>query len=176
MKKYYSGVGSRETPEFVCALMSEVAEYLEQKGYILRSGGAKGADQAFEDGVGYDINKEIWLPWHKFEGNLSPLLPSPKAFEIASKIHPVWPRLSKGAQALHARNCHQVLGKDLKTKSEFLICWTSTGKPNGGTATAIKLALNNSIPVLNLGKWDNEASMRDALEDFSILNGEYNDL
>lgn len=56
------------------------------------------------------------------------------------------------------------------------MCWTKNGLMKGGTATAIKLALNNSIPVLNLGGWDNSVSMRDALEDFLILNGEYNDL
>lgn len=176
MQKYYTGIGSRLTPLYVCDLMTEAAEQLEQKGYILRSGGADGADKAFEDGVGFEKNKEIWLPWRNFEKNPSMLFPSLKAFDMASKIHPVWPKLTQGAQRLHARNCHQVLGKDLNTKSEFLICWTENGITKGGTATAIKLALNNSIPVLNLGKWDNEASMRDALEDFSILNGEYNDL
>lgn len=114
--KYYTGIGSRICPPLVCELMSAVAEKMERRGYILRSGGATGADQAFELGVIHDKNKEIWLPWRNFENNSSPHLPKPEAYTLASKIHPVWSKLTTGAQALHARNCHQVLGKDLKTK------------------------------------------------------------
>jgi hypothetical protein len=28
-------------------------------------------------------------------------------------FHPAWSRLTRGVRALHARNCHQVLGADL---------------------------------------------------------------
>lgn len=154
--------------------MTEIARTLELKDYILRSGGADGADLAFEKGV--VSQKEIWLPWKNFNKNHSTLLPSHEAFELASTIHPVWNRLKRPAQHLHARNCHQVLGKDLKTKSRFVLCWTENGEIKGGTATAIKLAINNHIPVLNFGRWNNVASMRDAFEDFLIMNGEYDEL
>lgn len=173
---FYSGVGSRETPEDVCLFLTETASYLEQKNYILRSGGADGADLAFELGVLSDQNKEIWLPWIQFNKNKSTLLPSHEAFDIAASIHPVWNRLKRPAQHLHARNCHQVLGKDLKTKSRFLLCWTENGEIKGGTATAIKLAINNNIPVLNFGRWKSVASMKEAFEDFLIMNGEHNEL
>jgi hypothetical protein len=52
------------------------------------------------------------------------------------------------------------------------LCWTIGGELIGGTATAIKLALNNSIPVLNFGKYDNVHSMQEAFKDFIILLGE----
>jgi len=44
------------------------------------------------------------------------------------------------AKKLHGRNVKQVLGDDLKTPSDFLLCWTKEGKDVGGTRTAIVLA------------------------------------
>ena len=37
--KYYAGIGSRKTPKEILDLMSVIGEYLQSKGYILRSGG-----------------------------------------------------------------------------------------------------------------------------------------
>ncbi len=145
---FYTGIGSRETPTNVLAQMTYLAKLLAEYRYTLRSGGADGADTAFENG---STLKEIYLPWPKFNDNKSHLFsPTQEAFEIAKTIHPVWDKLSIGAQKLHARNIHQVLGKDLKTPSEFLVCWTKNGKESGGTATAIKLTKLHNIPVYNL--------------------------
>lgn len=174
--KFYTGVGSRETPKRVCRFISEIATSLESHGFILRSGGADGADMAFELGVRNPNNKEIWVPWLGFNNNSSRLLPSSKSYEIAKTIHPVWDRLSPAAQSLHARNCNQVLGMDLQTPSRFLICWTDGGVIKGGTATAIKLALNNKVPVLNLGKWKKIDSMYEAIKDFLIIIGEEDEI
>jgi hypothetical protein len=60
----YAGIGSRETPADVMALMGRVAARLEVLGWTLRSGAAQGADQAFEAGV--SSKKEIFLPWKGF--------------------------------------------------------------------------------------------------------------
>jgi hypothetical protein len=49
--KYYAGIGSRETPSDVCSQMTELAKQLDAENWILRSGGAKGADSAFENGA-----------------------------------------------------------------------------------------------------------------------------
>lgn len=46
--KYYTGVGSRETPEEILKVMEDLAFNLRETGWILRSGGAEGADTAFE--------------------------------------------------------------------------------------------------------------------------------
>lgn len=172
--KYFTGIGSRATPLEVCNFMQSIASRLEDSGYTLRSGGADGADLAFEHGIKLLKHKEIWIPWIGFNNSESLNLPKQEAYDIASTLHPVWVRLRRSVKALHARNCHQVLGKDLKTKSNFVLCWTDGGEIIGGTATAINLALNNDIPVLNFGKWKAVASMEDAFEDFLILNGEYN--
>lgn len=155
MKKYYTGVGSRETPVVVGMKMVAIAKVMSDKGYVLRSGGADGADSYFESGVPLTGEKEIYLPWKKFNNNQSSLYDiSSEAFAIAKTIHPNWKALSEGAKKLHARNVYQVLGTDLKTPSEFVICWTKNGESTGGTRTAIELAIKNKIPVYNLAVRD----------------------
>lgn len=148
--KFYTGIGSRQTPPYVLDMFIELAKNYAKDGYILRSGGADGADSAFEKGAG--DQKEIYLPWRGFNNNRSKLTsPTPAAFEMAKKYHPAWSRLRYPVKLLHARNCHQVLGLDLKTPSEFVVCWTIDGKAVGGTATAIKLAYDYDIQVMNYG-------------------------
>ena len=171
-RKYYSGVGSRESPNDVMLAMTEIAIRLDLRSYILRSGGADGADLAFERGA---TNKEIWVPWKKFNGSESTLLPSPEAFELAKTIHPVWHKLTRGAQRLHARNCHQVLGGDLNTPSSFLLCWTKDAKATGGTATAINLALQRNIPVFNFATVQDNDYIN-AVKDFLLIIGETDEL
>lgn len=156
MDKYYSGIGSRETPQEVLDEMTYRALWLDLQGYTLRSGGAEGADQAFEKGTKHS---HIYLPWKGFCGNTSHRFPAkPAAFELASKHHPAWDYLKQGAKALHARNMHQVLGDNLDTPSEFVLCWTpdgaeyskQTSKKTGGTGGAIRLASSLNIPVVNM--------------------------
>ena len=76
------------------------------------------------------------------------------AFEIASKYHPRWNYLSQGAKFLQARNSHQILGWDLNTPSDFVICWTKGGKGQGGTGQALRLARDYNIPIFDCGKFD----------------------
>ena len=148
--KFYCGVGSRSTPKVILYLMSCLAQALEDKGYTLRSGGAKGADYAFGSSTS---NKHIYIPWKGYNGITDAIRTKPElwAFEIASKVHPAWYRCTPGVKKLHARNVHQVLGDKLHpAKCEFLICWTKNGALVGGTATAIRLAKENNIKVYNL--------------------------
>ena len=154
--KYYAGIGSRETPEVILSLMTQMAHHLARNGYILRSGGAQGADKAFE--VGCDLakgDKEIYLPWRKFQESDSKLVvQEDRAYEIAEKFHPYWHNLSQGAKKLQARNSHQVLGADLKTPSEFVICYTKGGKGAGGTGQAVRIASAYGIPVFDCGLYE----------------------
>lgn len=131
------------------ALMYALAAKLQLDGYILRSGGANGADNAFETGT---TMKEIYLPWPCFNNRTSEYTSaSAKAYLIAQEIHPAWSKLSLGAQKLHARNIHQVMGPQLDSPSDFVLCWTANGAIKGGTATAINYALSLGIPVINMG-------------------------
>lgn len=151
--KLYAGVGSRQTPPEILKVATAAAQALRQLGWILRSGHAPGADQAFERGAG--THAAIYLPWPGFESAV-PIegtvidRPSGDAYDIAAQVHPAWSRLSRGAQALHARNAHQVLGPDLRSPVSFLTCWTPDARVVGGTATAIRIANSWGVRVQNL--------------------------
>ncbi len=151
----YCGVGSRSTSLLILELMTSVSENLASKGWILHSGGADGADLAFEKGCDQAGGlKEIFLPWEGFNGSTSTLFEIPeKAFSIVRDIHPAWDRLKQGGQKLRARNAQQVLGKNLNTPVELVICWTEGGKAVGGTATAINLALREMYYAQTPESW-----------------------
>jgi hypothetical protein len=151
----YTGVGSRQTPAEILSLMERIAARLASHTlYTLRSGGADGADAAFARGAG--AQAEIYLPWRSFAPGQHPraeLLVTgddPDARAIAASYHPNWAACSRGARALHTRNVHQVLGRNLAQPSNFLLCWTPGGHALGGTATAIKLAKAHNVVVYNL--------------------------
>jgi hypothetical protein len=153
---FYSGIGSRQTPPEILERMRDVARLLAEKGLVLRSGGADGADTAFE--VGCDLargRKEIYLPWRGFNGSPSDLHdPSPEAFEVSSRHHPRWRFLKHSHKKLHARNAHIVLGGDCLHPSAFVVCWT---KASGGTTQGLRIAEAHGIPTFNLIREDDRA-------------------
>ena len=152
--KFYAGVGSRETPDDVLAVMEKVAKRLSDLGWICRTGGAHGADKAFLEGAAKgETSYRLYLPWPGFSGFAVARRTRPEGwtYKVASEVHPAWDRLSGGAPALHARNVHQVLGDSGEmTHSSFVVCWTPGAALKGGTATAIRLAEQYEIPVFNL--------------------------
>lgn len=155
--RYYTGIGSRECPREVLKAITDIGFWLVKKGFVLRSGGADGCDSAFEKGCDL-INgqKEIYLPWLKFNGNKSNLIViNPRAFEMAEVYHPYWSKLNQADRRLMARNVHQVLGSDFNTPSEFIICYTKNGQCVGGTAQALRIAKDKFIPVFNFGEYEN---------------------
>jgi len=115
--KTYAGVGSRKAPEDVLKLMEKIARRLAELGWTLRTGGAEGADQAFERGARAGGGAvEVFLPWPGYNGYREGALkaPSSEAVRLAAALHPAWNRLSQGVQKLMARNSHQVLGAGLE--------------------------------------------------------------
>ena len=169
---FYAGIGSRSTPTEVLLFFEKVGEFLAKQNFILRTGGAKGADTAFENGCDRASGiKEIYLPWKGFEGSFSNLIvKKEEAFEIASKFHPAWNRLSQGAKKLQARNSHQILGEDLMTPSGFVVCYTKNGKRSGGTGQALRLAEYYNIPIFDAGLYKNMKEIRLAFKQFLIEN------
>lgn len=150
----YAGIGSRQTPAHVLEWMEEVATVLATNGITLSTGGADGADTAFQKGCEkVDGNIELYLPWHGYNKHGIATLHSPtdEAVKIASEHHPAWWACKSGARKLHGRNAHILLGWDLKHPVDFVICWTKDGKPTGGTALGISIAIANNIPVFNVG-------------------------
>lgn len=155
--KYYTGIGSRNIPSTYGERMFRICEQLAKKGYVLRSGGARGADTYAEMGCDEGKGKkEIYLP-HKGFNNSDGIVFSDLEFDVVQKaasmareIHPNWKACSPFAQLAHSRNICQILGRDLKTPSEFVVCYTDDGTAKGGTATAMNLAKRLGIPVYNL--------------------------
>lgn len=159
---YYAGIGSRETPDHVLAIMRKCAARLCQIGFILRTGGAKGADSAFEDGC-LKASRQVFLPWRGFMGNSSPLYDLSnfgEAHDLASTLHPAWGRLKASEMRLHARNMYQVLGYSLSLPARFVLCYSKDGaeteaevtRQTGGTGQAIRLASRAGIPVFNMAR------------------------
>lgn len=161
--KYYTGIGSRKTPEDILAKMHSIGKYLGDIGYTLRSGGAGGADKAFELGASESsTSADIYFPWAGFademgEHNYHTLNKS--NFEHVWRKYEDWDiipwrdRLSFGAKKLHARNYFQIFGYD-NILSDFVVYWAeeNNGEISGGTRTAIVLARKFGVPTFNLKK------------------------
>lgn len=150
----YAGIGSRKTPEDVLKNMNNMARFLAHAKHTLRSGGADGADKAFEEGASSikDSPKEIYLPWQDYNGNKSrQWKPGKVAHNLAESFHPTWEKLSEGSQKLLARNSQIILGENLHKPCDFVVCWTPEGKINGGTGHTIRIAKHYKIPIFNFG-------------------------
>lgn len=149
----YAGIGSRETPKDIMELMYQFAKTAAQKGWLLRSGHADGADVSFEWGCdAAQGKKEIFLPWQYFNGSMSHLhVISDAAMEMAAKFHPAWSKCSNAAKRLHARNCYQILGNNLTDPVHMVVCWTKDGLGGGGTGQALRIARSYKIPVYDMG-------------------------
>lgn len=158
--KYYAGIGARATPTEVCHLMREFAQHAAQT-FILRSGGANGADKAFEAGCNQGGGQcQIFLPWALFNSHPSIFTePNEQAYGFARRVHPFFHNMKPATKRLVARNMHQILGPNLDDPVDFVICWTPDGceshlkynpRITGGTGSAIALASLCDIPVYNI--------------------------
>lgn len=173
----YAGIGSRKTPVGVLALMEKFARWMATEGHILRSGAAKGADQAFMRGhAEIGAPAEIAIPWLSYEeqswkpygsfytGSLVSSARSNRFMDLAKRYHPAWDKCSPDAKKLHARNGAIILGFDMDSPVDLVVCWTEDGKGEGGTGQALRVARNRNIPVIDLGAYK-IANMRSVLYD-----------
>lgn len=184
-----TGIGSRETPDDILKLMTRIGQKIEALGGLLRSGGAGGADLAFEAGWRNANACEIFHPWHGFKPKINdrevdvakiikrkrPIqgVGSPivlvgdvleKAEAMAEATHPKWENCGRGARALHTRNIPQILGASLNRPSDMVICWTPDGRASGGTGQAMRLAQRHKIQIVNLKRREDLAAIKEALE------------
>lgn len=171
---FYTGVGSRETPIDIYNLMIRFAA-LQDK--VLRSGGADGADSAFQFGCeqGTPGRKleipEIYHPWENFNHNKAGSTPGMFDYTLEERqfaeyvLYKVLPNLwvKPSVMSLFRRNVYQVTGLAINVEdtvcSDFLLCYTKdgcTGRSNydrstsGGTGVAILIADEFDVPVFNL--------------------------
>jgi hypothetical protein len=165
----YAGVGSRQTPRDVLAVMEALAGQLAASGWVLRTGLSRGADQAFYCGaVTAGGRVELYLPWPGFEAGARlqgdertvrvTEWPSAAACELAARHQAGWHRLSREQRLLLARDAHQVLGADLRSHARLVACWTADGGLDGqglyedGTGQALRIAHDHGVPVFNLAR------------------------
>lgn len=150
-----TGIGSRHTPGPICELFTEIGREVHDRGWWLRSGHSEGADYAFEQGA---LERCIvYMPWATFNKE-QPVLgvartqpPRDEVLKIVYKHEPYAKDMSDGVKLIKSRNVYQILGIDLQTPSDLVICWTPEGGHVGGTALALRIAKANNIPVINLG-------------------------
>ena len=152
----YAGIGHRDlggfrepnTNEPVENVMAWIAGVLEKLGYTLNSGGAKGADAAFEYGVKQPAHKNIFHPEDATETTRA----------IAQERHPAHERLHGHALDLYARNTNQVFGRNLDNTIDFVVCYTKDGceshetrsRDSGGTGQAIEMATRKGARAFNV--------------------------
>lgn len=143
-KGIYAGIGSRKTPVHILDQINLIAQNMAQQGYMLRSGGALGADTAFEIGC-RSVNGAIQTYTAKDAETRNWLI------QHAAKYHPNWGACSRTARLLHARNSAIMCGAGLGSTVDCVICWTPEGEVIGGTGQALRIAKAMRIPVFNLG-------------------------
>ena len=167
--RIYAGIGARATPPEVLRLMTQLAGRMESDGWRLRSGGARGADAAFEAGVADPSKRAIYLPGASFNQRVagssgyidSTRLPGwEQALETVAQYHPAPERLSPFARDLMARNAMQVMGPNMDRPADLVVAYTPGGEVVGGTGQALRMAGALGIPIRNLGDPATLASVR----------------
>jgi hypothetical protein len=161
--KYYAGIGARKTPNEILDFQCKIATRLEKDGWLLSSGGAEGADDAFESGVQEISDHRIIIPKNGFNGKhandgyinfgSATQLIKNQCDALASTIHPVWNSLPRWMKNLHSRNVMEILGPELDSPVKFVLYWApedSYGVAKGGTRTAVVLAQRLGIPTFNM--------------------------
>lgn len=169
--KIVAGIGSRDTPAEVLGVMTDLGTWMEENGRKLRSGGAAGADQAFEAGFRDPRNRAIYLPGQSFKGrsasergfyDYSRLPAAEEARGTVDRYHPAPQGMKPFVRDLMARNAMQVLGPDLLSPADLVVAYAPGGYGNagptdpraarseGGTGQALRIARAVGIPIKNL--------------------------
>ena len=160
----YAGVGARKTPDQVLRGMRDIATNLAGRGWHLRTGGAKGTDDAFARAVPAE-RRTVFIPWRGYNGWSQSEGRALTAGELqalrsaAEPHHPAWRSCAPSVRDLHARNVAILLGADMREPVNAMVCWTENERVQGGTGMAIRLARHYRIPVLNLAEVDMRAAM-----------------
>lgn len=113
---------------------------------------------------------ELYVPWNGYnEVYHIGKTPNPGSYSYVRSYHPVWDKLKRGAQAMHARNAEILLGPTLQLPVNFVVCWTPDGavaettSKTGGTGMGVRIASAVGIPVYNLARPDHYQKFADWL-------------
>lgn len=166
--RFYAGIGARKTPPDVLDLMTRIARRLCGLDFILRSGGAAGADSAFAAGAGLyariylaDTYGEAVNPSRAYDG-----WALDRGRALFRRHHPAPDRCSAHAQRLLTRNAAILLGAGPEPDPvDFVVCWTPGAEVIGGTGHALRIAAEYQIPVFNLADPGALAALGDRIKD-----------
>ena len=189
MRKFFAGVGSRETPPDVLALLVRLGRTLTDLGWTLSSGDAVGADRAFYEGALQsprfsEVGCRIYLAWNGVGGRyhdpdngfydatqFTETYPQAEALALAARGS--FEGLGRGGRALHTRNVFQIYGHTLKEPVSCVLFWAvpqgRSGKVKGGTSTAVTLAQQAGIKTINLYTDQSQRSALDFLAKYETL-------
>ena len=185
----YAGIGSRRTPDAVLAAMANLAETLGRLGCVLSTGGADGADRAFETGaLRTDAPVIVHAPWSGYNGyrpgrepesDIDVRVPGPddtvrdeRYTDLARRHHPAWERCGRGARALFVRNVAILagaLGADRVALPVLAaVAYTPNGRADGrdagGTGHTLRIAAELGVPAINVSPRTPPADNAAALE------------
>jgi hypothetical protein len=157
-------IGSRKTPPNMLTLITQIASWLAQQGYYIRTGAADGADWASL--LGAKDKTILYLPWEVYQADKLNYLykhenlnfkigctsPTNDAIALAEKYHPSHGNWTLGVAKLMGRNMHIISGINLDKPVEFVIYWAEEVDSHvyGGTGQGIRYARDLGIPVCNL--------------------------
>jgi hypothetical protein len=168
-------IGSRETPLPIREWVEDFGGKLVSAGYVLVSGNAPGADQAWARG-GNRVDParvELCLPWDGFEaraicaGNIMRPLRIvdidgcvAREMAITAEMHPRWKQLSAAAQYLLSRNVMIVEG------TRCVIGYADPHKKlGGGTGFAFNVARRFEIPCIDVASASERHKLECAMRD-----------
>lgn len=137
----YAGIGRRTITPEIFSLLSRYGKARALRGDILRSGGARGADQAFFEGC--QKGNGSFEIFHAHDVTT-------KAWEIAQNFVVRWHSLEPYVQGLYARNVMILLGHNLADPVSEVIYWVEEGGAcRGGTGMALRVATHFNIPCVH---------------------------
>jgi len=152
-------IGSRDLNKDELARCKEWGYKFAREGYVIQTGNARGADQAFAEGAN-TVNPEmvmLFLPWSSYEkhriieGNKVIVFdesnPAHRLWmEEAEKHHPAWYKLSRGSRLLMARNIGIIDG------TFYVVAFPKTNPFGqlGGTGQGIRYATSRGVPVYRM--------------------------
>lgn len=154
-RKTYAGIGNREISGAkdgdhglpIAKVLTHLGIELEKTGYMLYSGEAKGCDAAFANGVSEEHCRI-------FTAN-----DATDETRAMARAHKLPSEILLGRKLdLYASEVFQILGPDMNSPVDFVLCYTRDGcesyetrsEKTGGTGFAIELASRRGIPVINL--------------------------
>lgn len=166
----FAGIGSRSLPADACEFCTHISSQLFSMGWFLRSGNAKGADQAFE--AAFNTNKEIFLPWENHNsrpsGPMHIALPNnPEMEQVAAMFHSNWGGITEYARKLFTRNVAIIAGINMDDPVDVVVYCQDPEKDNwpfGGTNHAIRVANHLEIPCFNIAREDHQAGLEAWIE------------